>query len=279
MKTISASLKEAFETLGTVAFCLKITRTDGVVVGFTEHDVPLTVGAVTYNPLADLQRIVMKMRSNLEVSNQEFVAAFSTGLRESDIGNGIYDECALEAFYVNWQDTSLGGVTVFPGLLGNIQWNKEGLQGDIYNLVYLLEASIGTIVTPKCRHLLFSQIGDTSWQVGSCKLNKASFTYSSSVSAITTQKLKFTIGAIGQPDNWIQNGVLTWTSGNNNGASYEVKSFVSNVVELFLPTNFNIAVSDTFDVTAGCDKTLDTCRDKFSNVINFGAFPFSGEDE
>jgi uncharacterized phage protein (TIGR02218 family) len=34
-----------------------------------------------------------------------------------------------------------------------------------------------------------------------------------------------------------------------------------------------IEVGDTFDITAGCDKRLETCRDRFSNVVNFGGFP------
>ena len=34
-----------------------------------------------------------------------------------------------------------------------------------------------------------------------------------------------------------------------------------------------IAVGDTFTVTAGCDKALSTCRDRFANVVNFGGFP------
>ena len=29
----------------------------------------------------------------------------------------------------------------------------------------------------------------------------------------------------------------------------------------------------TFTVTAGCDKTYPTCRDRFANVVNFGGFP------
>ena len=34
-----------------------------------------------------------------------------------------------------------------------------------------------------------------------------------------------------------------------------------------------IMVGDTFTVTAGCDKTLATCRDRFANVDNFRGFP------
>jgi uncharacterized phage protein (TIGR02218 family) len=34
-----------------------------------------------------------------------------------------------------------------------------------------------------------------------------------------------------------------------------------------------VAPGDAFVVTAGCDKTLATCRDRFANVANFRGFP------
>ena len=34
-----------------------------------------------------------------------------------------------------------------------------------------------------------------------------------------------------------------------------------------------IAPGDTFIVTAGCDKRFATCRDRFTNVVNFRGFP------
>ena len=37
---------------------------------------------------------------------------------------------------------------------------------------------------------------------------------------------------------------------------------------------FDIAPGDTFTVTAGCDKSLDTCIARFNNVANFRGFPF-----
>ncbi len=49
MKTISAELQAhlASENV-TLATCWKLTRTDSVVMGFTDHDRDLVVGAVTY---------------------------------------------------------------------------------------------------------------------------------------------------------------------------------------------------------------------------------------
>jgi uncharacterized phage protein (TIGR02218 family) len=69
---------------------------------------------------------------------------------------------------------------------------------------------------------------------------------------------------------------LTWTSGNNNGFSIEVKkfNFQTEVFTLFLSMPYDIQVGDNYSVTYGCDKSLDTCKDRFNNVVNFRGEPY-----
>jgi len=40
-----------------------------------------------------------------------------------------------------------------------------------------------------------------------------------------------------------------------------------------------VAIGDIVELVAGCDKQIVTCRDKFSNVLNFRGFPhMAGND-
>lgn len=91
----------------------------------------------------------------------------------------------------------------------------------------------------------------------------------------------------GFADNWFKYGIITFTSGANSGLSFDVKSYTSTsgVVETVFAIPFIIAVSDTFEISAGCNHLLrlpaDTkgspftgdCRAKFDNVLNFGGHP------
>ncbi|MEM6496284.1 MAG: phage BR0599 family protein, partial [Pseudomonadota bacterium] len=45
------------------------------------------------------------------------------------------------------------------------------------------------------------------------------------------------------------------------------------VVELWSAPARDVVVGDAVTITAGCDKVLETCRDKFSNVANYRGFP------
>lgn len=69
-------------------------------------------------------------------------------------------------------------------------------------------------------------------------------------------------------------GVLTFTSGANNGLSMEVRSYVEGQITLALPMPYLIVAGDTYSMHAGCDKAFETCRDRFDNVLNFRGEPY-----
>lgn len=77
-------------------------------------------------------------------------------------------------------------------------------------------------------------------------------------------------------DGWFTGGKLTCSSGANAGAAMEVKihrAAATVAIELWQAMPQPIAAGDTFTVTAGCDKRFATCRDRFTNGLNFRGFP------
>ena len=82
-------------------------------------------------------------------------------------------------------------------------------------------------------------------------------------------------------DGWFAGGVLTFETGANAGASMEVKGWTRDPgrIELYLPLGYAIEPGDLFRVHPGCDKRLDTCLDRFANVLNFRGEPYiPGQD-
>jgi uncharacterized phage protein (TIGR02218 family) len=82
-------------------------------------------------------------------------------------------------------------------------------------------------------------------------------------------------------DGWFAGGVLTWETGSNAGRSIEVKAWTQSTgqIKLFLPMGYAIQVGDVFRIHPGCDKRLDTCIDRFANVLNFRGEPYvPGQD-
>ena len=76
------------------------------------------------------------------------------------------------------------------------------------------------------------------------------------------------------PAGWFNDGIITFTSGQNNGLSFEIKSWDGTNLTLFLPLEFPAAVSDTFTIEPGCNKTTGDCSNKYNNIVNFRGEPF-----
>lgn len=67
---------------------------------------------------------------------------------------------------------------------------------------------------------------------------------------------------------------MTGTSSLNSGISRDIKVYVPGQFVLHEPFPHPVMAGDTYTVTAGCDKTFPTCRDRFNNVVNFRGFPY-----
>lgn len=89
-----------------------------------------------------------------------------------------------------------------------------------------------------------------------------------------TSRRTFEDTSITEGDDHFKFGILTWTSGNNNGLSKEVKTYDSgnNEFILFEPMPYDIEIGDTYSVYQGCDKDIDTCKDDFNNFVNFRGY-------
>lgn len=272
MRNIPANLKQDIVD-GKRAVLVKITRKDGNVFGYTDHDLPLTVNSITYIPAPGMQRINLTTTTDDTVSNQEFGSAW-VDAPEEDLIAGLFDNAEVETMICSWDNPGYGTYTVDRGNIGVIQWTADGFRADVQSHMRQLTRNIGFTYTANCRHQLFNQFNSRS--LGACTLNKSSYTFAGAVSSIGTQKLIFSVSGVGQADGFCSGGTLTWSTGDNAGVVSPVKKHTAGgtiTIELMVPTPYDIQVGDNFDITAGCDKTFATCKAKFNNAANFGGFP------
>lgn len=71
---------------------------------------------------------------------------------------------------------------------------------------------------------------------------------------------------------YYQGGIVTWLTGNNAGLSIEVKNYSPKYVFVAERQIGKIQVGDTYRISAGCDKKISTCHERFNNVINHQGF-------
>lgn len=108
-------------------------------------------------------------------------------------------------------------------------------------------------------------------------MNLAAYRAIATVTAVRDDMHVEVSGLSGFAERFFRYGVLSFTSGAAKGLSADVEDHRrlegADELTLWLPMAAEIAVGDTLEVTAGCDKRFSTCKAKFGNGLNFQGFP------
>jgi len=254
----------------------RITRTDGTILRFTDHDCPLVVGIETFTPAGGFSASARQHNADLKPTNLELIGILdNASISHDDLRAGKYREAMVEEMVVDRRFPWAGNFSKSVYWVDQVKFSNGRWDVQISGLMRWLQPHVGQLYGRTCRY----KLGSTG-----CTVNLAGITITGIVTSISTTQVRkrFIASAlIGHATNQFAAGLLTWTSGNNNGLLGEVKSFNGTTGEFVfqLSAPFNIQVSDTFTVYPGCDKQATTCLTKFSNLVNFGGFPtVPGED-
>ena len=279
MKTLPTGLQDHLDSgATTMCYCWRITRKDATVQGFTEHDENLTFDGTTFEAEAGFTASQVQQALGLSVDNLEVVGGFNSDhVDETDLIAGVYDDAAVELFWVNWQDTS-ERLLIMAGNIGEVKQNGIEFTAELRSLSHRLNQKVGRTYQRTC-DAVFCDVGQTEKR---CKLNAATYTHSGTVTSVTSPSA-FKVSGLAQDDDYFSRGLLTWTSGNNQGQRADVRLHTNDGVavgvDLWTPAVGDIQVGDTFDILAGCKQTAEICRTKFNNLVNFQGFPhMPGED-
>jgi uncharacterized phage protein (TIGR02218 family) len=267
MKTASAALKAHFgQEVTTLAILWKITRADLQVFGYTDHDADITFSGVTYLAGTGHTPSSIKTTSQLNVDNLEVQSVLDTDITEADIEAGIWNYAAVLIQVVNYNDLTMGSMTLRQGWLGEIKTGRHNLVTELRGMMQPLQQVVGRIYTAGCD----ADLGDTRCGVvlgGSPSV----FTVSGAATSVASAR-QFTDTSRTEAAGYFDGGLITWTGGNNATYRMEIKTFLAGVVTLQQAMPNAISVGDAYTMTAGCDKLRATCVAKFNNVINFRGF-------
>ena len=264
---------------GTTTVCRAwaVTRADGTVLGFTDHDRALRFAGISFKAESGLTARALQQSTGLSVDNTEAMGALSdAAITEADILAGRYDGAEVESWLVNWADVSQR-MTLFRGALGEITRAGGAFHAELRGLAERLNQVQGRVYHRHCSAVL----GD-----GQCKFDTSLpgyFTEAPVQSVEGAVVLDFA-GLDTFEDRWFERGRLLVQTGAAAGLSGFVKSdrLASDGrrrVELWQRLGADLAPGDLIRLEAGCDKRSLTCRQKFNNFLNFRGFPhIPGED-
>jgi len=164
-------------------------------------------------------------------------------------------------------DTSPGAVGWFVGTALEVEVGRQSAVITVND--YL--AYMGTQQMP--RNLYQTGCSHKVYDAG-CTLLRSSFTSTGTIST-AGDGAHFTTN-LTQADHYFELGVITFTSGSNNGLQATVGSYLhsSGAIITRFPFPNTPSPGDAFSIYPGCDLTQATCTNKFSNLAHYMGTPY-----
>jgi uncharacterized phage protein (TIGR02218 family) len=253
-----------------LCWCWRLTRRDGIRMGFTDHDNDVVFDGTTFEAAAGFTASDINESVGLAVDNLEVTGALSSErLTEADLAAGFYDDAAVEIFRVDWSAPE-NRILMRSGSLGEVSRSRTGFKAEVRGLAHYLQQPKGRVF----QHTCDADLGD-----GRCKIDLDQGVYMGTGTAteFLSERKFLATGIEVFPSDFFSRGLLKFTSGPALGQELEVKVHLSRdgevTIECWGPVRQPLTGGSTFEVRAGCDKTFVTCASKFNNTVNFRGFP------
>jgi uncharacterized phage protein (TIGR02218 family) len=277
MKSFPQSLQTHLDSgTTTLAWCWRLTRNDGAVFGFTEHDQPLTFDGTIFEPESGFTASEIRSGSDLSVDAQEAEGVLTSAtITETDILDGRWDNATVEIWRVNWTDTASRAL-LRRGAIGQVRRGRLQFVAEMRSLTHVLGQTIGRTFQASCDVAL----GDARCSVD---LSGPEFKATGTVVSLSGDRSFAVSGISNFAEGWFALGTLNWLTGANTGRKAEVLGHAQTGADVMItlleaPVRL-IEAGNTFDIFAGCDKRFETCQSKFTNAVNFRGFPhIPGQD-
>ncbi len=268
MRSLPAAL-EAHLKSGTTTLCRcwRLTRTDGLVLGFTDHDRALSFDGQEFSAMEGLESSGDVTKAGFAVGGFEIAGAFSSAALEiADLQSGRYDGATVTLWLVNWADVSQRTV-LREGTLGEVSRADGAFRAEVRGPMQALETVRGRVVTIACD----ADLGDAR-----CKVALETLERTATVDSVDGARL--VVSGIGnRPAGWFAGGVCVVADGAEVGARRLVVRHTveeAGVVITLREALLDLAAGDELTLRPGCDKRFATCHEKFGNSLNYQGFPF-----
>jgi hypothetical protein len=176
--------------LTTLATCWKITRKDGQVFAYTDHDRNIVFTGQLYKACLSYSRTAVRTTADFSVDNLDVQGVLdATEITEIDLEAGIWDNARVEIFAVNWADLTMEDVKLRAGWIGKVSMGQNQYTAELRGLAQALQTQIGEVYQPGCRN----DLGDAH-----CGFDLSTVTAAGAVTAVSSNRV-FAVSGLTQP--------------------------------------------------------------------------------
>jgi len=255
----------------TLARCWRLSRRDGVVLGFTDHDLDLHFDGVRHMAGSGLGALALSATTGMAVDNTEARGALSSdAITEEDLRAGRYDGAEVTAWTVNWADVAERRID-FRGSIGEVSWSGGAFRAEMRGLSEALNQPQGRVYQRGCTAVL----GDNRCRVD---LAGGGWQVETAIQEIDDGARLWLPAIHDRAAGWFEGGRLVMLDGAAAGLEGVVRADrimpQGRLIELWSALRAPIGPGDRVRMIVGCDRRRETCRDRFANLVNFQGFPW-----
>ena len=250
------------EELNTVATFWQVYRRDGATFGFTSHDRDLVFAGIRHRSAPGFTPAAIRTTSQISDDSAEVEGVLShDAISEADLSAGLFDEAGIRIGAVDWE--SLEYEALYSGQLGRIEDDKRGFSAQLKSAKLILEQDLVPRTSPTCR-AKFCGPG--------CSLSAVRFTTRHTVVGFDGVSNRIQLASsIGSE---MIDGEVRMLGGPQTGIVFGILAASDGWLTLDRPLAETTQVGTKLEVLEGCDHTITTCHERFSNARNFRGEPF-----
>ncbi|NDV87778.1 DUF2163 domain-containing protein [Aurantimonas aggregata] len=254
----------------TLAHGWRLTRQDGAVFGFTDHDAPLDFAGTVFEAATGLGATEAEETLGLAATTAEVEGALSSAaISEADIRAGRFDGARVEIFVVDWQDPA-SHLLLDVAELGEVKYGETGFAAELRGRTASLDRVRGRLYRRRC---------DAVFGDHRCRFpaQEPPFTTEVTIAGVESGAV-LVAGDLGGDPGRFGHGRAVFLEGAAAGLAAEIVTAAATGlgtvrVALADPPEAALQAGDRLRLTEGCDRQFATCRDRFGNQANFRGFP------
>ena len=252
-----------------------------VAHGFTSLDRPVYLAEhdLTFYPSAGLMPSAIEGETG-KASNLEVTSVFTfNDITEADVLAGKWNGAKIELWRMNYDVPEMGEEVMFTGILSTITNQQDLFTAELVGTSARLEGNFGENTSRICR-----KVGTFTQMPGECGYDDETSGGFQNQRVLTVEAVSSRTEIVLErstddvPNTFYVNGRMECVTGANEGISREIQSnsgVGTDIITVSLKRPFPLEVEsgDTFELTVGCNGTLERCK-YFGNVVNRGAEDF-----
>lgn len=246
------------EELVTLAWCWRLARRDGVVVGLTSHDRDLMADGTLYRAAPGMKPSALETSDSLDVETMDLEGAVSSAaIAAVDLDAGRWDGAQLVLMVTDWSTPETVPLVVARGELGAVERRGSAFAVELQGVMRSLDGPACPATSPSCR----AALGDRA-----CRVDLAPLTHMRRVVAVDGRAVTLDAPVAA---GTMAFGELLWIEGAACGLATPVIADDAAVLMLAEVPGVLSALPARVRLTEGCDRQLATCSARFANSVNF----------